>query len=339
MTVLLASSAVEALRILHRPGPSVRAIVTDLNMPRMDGFELIRRIRDDRALASTPIIVVSADTDPATPGANRPTGRQRVFPQAVFAGAGDDANWSRFSMVRINRLFAPALLLWPLWLSAQTQPDLAAILDRLDRLERENRALTAEVRSLRARLDSTGDAKPAPAVDAEAVPDADGQTPAPASANRRRVATPGSRPPSKQKLDIQGKRIDEQAQTKVEASQKFPIRLTGMALFNAFMNSKQNGGFEYPAVASAPTDGGHRRDPAADHRRAWISAARRRFGAATFTARSIWIFRPAPRIPPCVLRTGSIELDWKDRNIMVGVEKPIFNPREPSSLAQWPFHR
>ena len=34
------------------------------------------------------------------------------------------------------------------------------------------------------------------------------------------------------------------------------------------------------------------------------------------------------------LRTGSIQIDWKDRNIMVGLEKPIFNPREPSSLAQ-----
>ena len=45
----------------------MRAIVTDLNMPRMDGFELIRRIREDDKLAATPIIVVSADTDPATP--------------------------------------------------------------------------------------------------------------------------------------------------------------------------------------------------------------------------------------------------------------------------------
>ena len=34
------------------------------------------------------------------------------------------------------------------------------------------------------------------------------------------------------------------------------------------------------------------------------------------------------------LRTGSIEMDWKSRHIMAGVEKPIFNPREPSSLAQ-----
>ena len=67
VTVLLASSASEAWRILSGNGHSIRAIVTDLNMPRMDGFELIRRIRADGKLAGTPIVVVSADTDPGTP--------------------------------------------------------------------------------------------------------------------------------------------------------------------------------------------------------------------------------------------------------------------------------
>jgi CheY-like chemotaxis protein len=66
VSVLLARSAFEALRIL-RGGPAVRAIVTDLNMPRMDGFELIRRVRQDGKLSRTPIIVISADTDPGTP--------------------------------------------------------------------------------------------------------------------------------------------------------------------------------------------------------------------------------------------------------------------------------
>jgi len=64
--VLRAQSGVEALRMLG-DGREVGAIVTDLNMPRMDGFELIRRVREHRELAGTPIIVTSADTDPETP--------------------------------------------------------------------------------------------------------------------------------------------------------------------------------------------------------------------------------------------------------------------------------
>ena len=66
VTVVWASSGADALEILQGSTP-VRAVVTDLNMPRMDGYEMIRQIRADRALAGVPIVVVSADTDPGTP--------------------------------------------------------------------------------------------------------------------------------------------------------------------------------------------------------------------------------------------------------------------------------
>jgi CheY-like chemotaxis protein len=79
--VVLAASGLEALRILRVPGQAVRAIVTDLNMPRMDGYEMIRRIREDSALAATPIIVVSADTDPATPERIARLGVSAFFPK------------------------------------------------------------------------------------------------------------------------------------------------------------------------------------------------------------------------------------------------------------------
>lgn len=67
VSVRMATSAFEALRILDGDNDPIGAVVTDLNMPRMDGFELIRRIRQDDKLSATPIIVVSADTDPDTP--------------------------------------------------------------------------------------------------------------------------------------------------------------------------------------------------------------------------------------------------------------------------------
>jgi CheY-like chemotaxis protein len=67
LSVLRAPSGLEALRILNQPGFQVHAIITDLNMPRMDGFELIRRVRENGRTPNVPIIVVSADTDPGTP--------------------------------------------------------------------------------------------------------------------------------------------------------------------------------------------------------------------------------------------------------------------------------
>lgn len=66
-TISCTRTAGEALAVLDDDHLPVSAVVTDLNMPRMDGFELIRRIRADRRHAQLPIVVVSADTDPGTP--------------------------------------------------------------------------------------------------------------------------------------------------------------------------------------------------------------------------------------------------------------------------------
>src|SRR5580700_9321159 len=61
------------------------------------------------------------------------------------------ANWSKFSMVRLNSLFCLGLL-WPALLAAQQTPDLNRILERLDKLEEQNHALTEQVRQLQTQL-------------------------------------------------------------------------------------------------------------------------------------------------------------------------------------------
>jgi CheY-like chemotaxis protein len=67
ISVSTVSSALEAVRILREQDRPVRAVLTDIQMPHMNGFDLIRFIRADQRLAKTPIIVVTADTDPSTP--------------------------------------------------------------------------------------------------------------------------------------------------------------------------------------------------------------------------------------------------------------------------------
>jgi two-component system chemotaxis response regulator CheY len=81
LDVRTAPSAAEALRILDGGSGVVGAMVTDLNMPRMDGYELIRRVRADKRLSGMPIIVVSADTDPATPQRIAALGVEAYFPK------------------------------------------------------------------------------------------------------------------------------------------------------------------------------------------------------------------------------------------------------------------
>ena len=203
-------------------------------------------------------------------------------------------------MPRLIR-FAPVLLLIPPFLQADTTEQLTRITERLDRVEEQNRSLIEELNSLRAEL---------AALRTETSQAEDGRA------------------------ELQGRQIQEQAQSKVEASQKFPIRLTGMALFNAFADSRQNGGVDYPVVASpAPA-------------RAGGTLHQSILGLEFRGPQSLWggrvhgsIFMDffsgtAPLSQTMRLRNGSIEVDWATRSVMAGIEKPIFNPREPSSLAQ-----
>ncbi len=55
---LTANSGPEALELLKANAPS--AILLDMLMPGMDGFEVIRRIRDNPATAQIPIMVITA---------------------------------------------------------------------------------------------------------------------------------------------------------------------------------------------------------------------------------------------------------------------------------------
>lgn len=79
MEVAVVPSAVAAVRILSEGKTVVRAVVTDIRMPRMNGFELIEYIRADRRYAQVPIVVVSADTDPETPERSYRLGASAYF--------------------------------------------------------------------------------------------------------------------------------------------------------------------------------------------------------------------------------------------------------------------
>lgn len=215
-------------------------------------------------------------------------------------------------MVRLNSLFCLGLL-WPALLGAQQTPEINQILERLDKLEGENRALAEQIQQLKSELAASH-------TDAAANPTAN------STANSA----------AEERLAIQDSRIEEQAQTKVEASEKFPISLTGMLLFNTYLNSRQGGGGEYPtaaALTSGPEAAG------ATLRQTVIGLTYH--GPQTFLGGTVHgsvymdFFTGGLNFNSTFrLRTGTINLDWKTRSVMVGIDKPIFNPREPSSLAQ-----
>jgi hypothetical protein len=194
----------------------------------------------------------------------------------------------------------------------QTTPQVEQILSRLDQLEKENQALLEEVRALREQVSGLR-TEPGQAGSAQA---------AQAAADHETV---------------QDNRIDEQAQTKVEASEKFPIRVTGMALFNASVNGRYNGDQENPLVASSAPgemtgDGTLRQSTLGilfnGPQTFWdgrISGSLYMdfFGGGTYSLDHL-----------VRLRTAAINIDWKNTSVMFGQDKPIISPRNPNSLAQ-----
>lgn len=216
-----------------------------------------------------------------------------------------------------HRLFI--FMLVPFLLPAQEKSEFQQIIERLDRLEQENRSLTDEVRALRAELAAHPPGESA----AKAPPDATAPS-----------------PPLEERVAIQEQRADELAQTKVEASQRFPVTLTGMALFNGFLNGRASGGQQDPLTASL-----------SDNRSGGGASMSQSIIGLTFHGPQVWgggqvngaLYMDlwggsANSLNHLVrMRVATVQVDWKNQTVVVGQDKPLISPREPNSLAQVAF--
>ena len=61
----VAGDGIEALSMLRsaKVPPARRIILLDLNMPRMNGIEFLRELRNDPALSVTPVVVLTTSND------------------------------------------------------------------------------------------------------------------------------------------------------------------------------------------------------------------------------------------------------------------------------------
>ena len=197
-------------------------------------------------------------------------------------------------------------------LQAQSSPEVREILSRLQKLEEANHALTDEIHALRQELAAVR----APSASA------------PVSGSTERV---------EEQINVQSARLEDLAQSKVEASQKLPVRITGMALFNAYTNGRFNSGVENPIVASLgrwdATGGGTLRQTVFGLE---YQSPHSVIGAKISGAVSMDFFGGSASSLNHVmrLRTATVSLDWEKTSIMVGQDKPLISPRDPNSFAQ-----
>ncbi len=63
-TVVQAEDGRHGVEVLSAE-PGVDVIITDINMPRMDGFGFIEQVRADERLRTVPILVLTTESEPA----------------------------------------------------------------------------------------------------------------------------------------------------------------------------------------------------------------------------------------------------------------------------------
>jgi CheY-like chemotaxis protein len=81
LRVLILQSGREAADLLRRNSLDLAAVITDLQLPYVDGFELIEIIRAQERYSDLPIVVLSGDSHPDTPERLGLLGANAFFPK------------------------------------------------------------------------------------------------------------------------------------------------------------------------------------------------------------------------------------------------------------------
>ncbi|HEY1755849.1 MAG TPA: hypothetical protein VGG72_10670 [Bryobacteraceae bacterium] len=195
-------------------------------------------------------------------------------------------------------------------------PDMQQVLQRLDRLEEENRALMTEIRALRQELVSKPSSTPEPAP-AQNAADAEAKV--------------------EERVEVQEQRTAQLDQEKISTEHKLPLTFTGMLLANTFWTGTGGGGTDNPTIAppaSGPADGG------ATFRQSVLGA---KFdgldivggGKITGSVYADFYGGSGTALNQLMrLRVASVNAIWKNTTVTMALDKPIVAPREPDSLAQ-----
>ena len=192
-----------------------------------------------------------------------------------------------------------------------SEPDLRHVMERLERLEEQNKILVNEVRSLREELS--------------------GKRTAEASAQ---VETP----PLTERVEVLEQRSADHEQSKLETEHRLPVQLSGMLLFNAFVNGRNAAGTQMPLVAGltpdpSPVSGGTFRQSILGFKFQGpkIFAGGDVTGSVTL---DLFAGTGVPLNQALRLRVATVDLNWANTTLSVAHDKPLMAPREPVSLAQ-----
>lgn len=139
-----------------------------------------------------------------------------------------------------------------------------------------------------------------------------------------------------------GTKVDTQYQTKVESGSKYRVRLSGLALINAFSNRGAVNNADVPFLAQARSAGDTNGTFGASLRQSLIGLevfGPNVAGAHASAQMQFDFFGGFPNAPDGIaagiirLRTATARFDWPKTSVVAGQDAPFFSPLSPTSLA------
>jgi uncharacterized coiled-coil protein SlyX len=131
-------------------------------------------------------------------------------------------------------------------------------------------------------------------------------------------------------------------QTKVESSSRYPVRVTGLILFNGFLNRGVPDNTDLPAVALRATSTSGNGSLGAGLRQTVLGVegdGPHIFGARTSANVSIDFFNGlaytsyGTSAGEVRMRTAAVDFDWQNDSLEAGLAAPLISPRSPASFA------
>ncbi len=220
----------------------------------------------------------------------------------------------------------------------QLQAQVQELNAQVNNLKTQQRSEQAESVELRKELDATKSQlvamtnPPSAVAPAQVSPGA----PAPAVSTQERLSK------LEENQQMEDQKTAEQSQTKVESSSKYRVRLSGMVLFNTYVNRGAVDNADFPQLATPPGILSSEGSFGASLRQSQIGL--QAFGPTIAGARTSADIQfdfsgGFPEAPNGVtfgvmrLRTGTVRFDWAETSVVAGQDSLFFAPLSPTSIA------
>lgn len=214
---------------------------------------------------------------------------------------------------------------------------LTATEQQIEQSQRQMQQLQQQLAELRQQMAAAGAASPAPSSELSSTPP---------SVAPGQVASAAARDPNpapvEERLQTLEAAVKLHDQSKVESNSKYPVRLTGLLLFNGFLNKGVPDNVDLPAVAQRETTTSGNGSLGAGLRQTILGVegnGPRIFGARTSANVNIDFFGNVAYTSYGTsagivrMRTASVDMDWANNSVEVGIVAPLISPLSPASFA------